>query len=310
MILKMKQSVQNMSQLNVARIYRRSFIFLFVFLSQFFFTASVHAFTLSPTRQTIIIDQGKNQTVKVTITNDEKQVLKIKGNVEGFKIDEKTNRAIFGVRDEATDWVKISPPLITLAPGETKDIAFTFAIPSVTRTQVHYLGLFASVEAAQGQVGIASRVGSLLFLYTSGNLEEKSEVLDFSSGSDWYQKSSAQLFLSLQNTGTIHIQPHGDIFIKNWHKENIGHFAINSENHLLLPKTKFDTTFDLPLSLKDIGKIHARLEYRFGVNEQIIVKEIDFWYMPLWVIGGVVASFIFLFSGIIYFVVRKGVKKK
>lgn len=278
--------------------------FSFFFLGFFIFSLqTVSAITLSPTRQTAIIDGGKTQTVKITLTNEEKQTVTAKGVVEGFEIDEKTNRAKFGIHDEAVEWATISPSVVTLSAGETKDIVFTFRVPETAKTGVHYIGLFALVSSEGGQVGISSRVGSLLFLYTSGNFEEKSDVLDFSAGSMWYTTKQANIFLTLNNSGTIHVQPRGEVSIKNWRGKIVGVYPINPQNHLLLPQKKFDTVFDVSLGFQDIGKLQAHLQYIYGVNEQIVVKESTFWFFPLSVIIGgafflIVVLFLLLVLGI------------
>jgi hypothetical protein len=284
------------------------FVLCFVFFACSF--QSVQAITLTPTRQTAVIDGGKTQTVKIILQNEEKQTVTVKGVVEGFEIDEKTNRAKFGVRDEATDWVKISPSEVTLAAGETKEILFTFTVPQTAKTKAHYLGLFALVSAEGGQVGISSRVGSLLFLYTSGNFEEKSDVMDFSAGSMWYTKKPVNIFLTLNNTGNIHVQPQGSVSVKNWQGKVVGVYPVNSENHLLLPEKKFHNVFDIPLSFKDIGKVEARLEYRYGVNEQIIVRDISFWYVPLFVLVGTAIAALLILFFIIVLAVKVGTRKK
>lgn len=285
-------------------------LFFIGFLFLVFLPVGAKAITLTPTRQTAVIDGGKTQTVKIILQNEEKQTVTAKGVVEGFEIDEKTNRAKFGVRDEATEWVTISPSEVTLAAGETKEILFTFTVPETAKTKAHYLGLFALVSAEGGQVGISSRVGSLLFLYTSGSFEEKSDVLDFSAGSMWYTKKPVNIFLTVNNTGNIHVQPQGTVSVKNWQGNVVGVYPINDENHLLLPNKKRQEVFDIPLALKDIGKFEARLEYRYGISEHIIVKDISFWYIPLFVIIGTGVMALLILFLLVVLAVKIGVRKK
>lgn len=274
------------------------FLKLFFLVVVLFFVEILpaQALTLTPTRQTAVVEPGASQIVKITLTNDEKESIVATGEVEAFRVDEKTNQAIFGAHDEATGWIRISPAQVTLAPGETKEILFTITIPKVvTLSQVHYLGLFASVAPAQAQVGIGSRVGSLLFLYTAGDLQEESHIVDFSSGDDWYTASPANIFLQIQNSGNIHVLPEGRIQVKNWRQQEIATIALNSDNRFLFPSGMLSKEHEVPLRFRDIGKITARLEYVYGVNKHFEIKEMSFWYFPLWIIGsGAVITIIFL----------------
>ncbi len=285
------------------------FKILFCTALVFCFPFDAKALSLLPTRQTLVIDPHTTQVATITLTNDEKEPLRIKGEVNAFRIDEKTHRAVFDVHDEAEQWITIEPHFVDILPGETKDISFRITVPQAVPAQVHYLGLFASVAAAKGQVGVGSRVGSLLFLYTGGNLQEESHVVDFSAGSDWYSSSNAQLFLQIQNSGNVHVLPQGGVVVKNWRGKTLGTFVLNEESKFLFPNTVLKKTWSVALSAQDIGKLTARLQYVYGVNKHVEVKEIYFWYVPWWSIGMVLGVFLFgttlITIGFVHFFKRK-----
>jgi len=285
-------------------------IYLFIFFVGIFFASSAQALTITPARQTVIIDPGSSQTIRLTVENNEKEVMEVTGVAEGFRIEEKTHRATFGVKDDAAEWVKVSPSVVALAPGETKDILFTFTVPKNAESKVHYIALFAEVKAGKGQVGISSRLGSLLFFYVSGNIIEEMDVLDFSAGSEWYLKNKVQLFARGENNGTIHVIPEGKVTIKDWWSNIITEIPINPENRLVIPQSQWSEPYDVALGPSHIGKIHATLKFKYGINQKTILKKIDFWYIPVWFIAALGILSVIIFSGTIALGMRLGTKNK
>lgn len=279
-----------------------------IFLQSFFvfllFFGVAHALcakalSVSPARQTTVIDPGKSEHILLSVKNDQHEPITVKGSIEGFQIDEKTYRAFFGAREEAVKWGKVNAHEISLAPGETKEIEYVFTVPRDASPGAHYLALFAEIKAGEGQVGISTRVGSLLFLYVAGDVKESMNVLDFSSGSRWYSHGNAEIFLKTENQGTIHVFPTGKITVRNFRGGVIQTFDVNPENHLVIPQNQWSRIFDVQFSPRDIGKINATLEFTYGVNQKMILRKISFWYVPWWAVGVIVGIFILFMIGVI-----------
>ncbi len=266
---------------------------------------SVVALTITPARQTAIIDPGSTQSVRLIVKNDEKEPVKVTGTVEGFRIEEKTHRAVFGVNDEALSWLKINPKEVVLGPGETKDIFFTVSVPKSALPQVHYIALFAEVQSQGGQVGISSRVGSLFFLYVSGDIREEINILNFSSGRSWYSQSDSSIFFQVKNDGTIHTIPKGKITLKDWRGNRISEFFVNIDNHLVLPGSEWSESYDVDLKPWHIGKIEVIGNFTYGIEQKMLLRKIEFWYVPVWSIGIV----IFLFFIFLTLCIRIGTRK-
>lgn len=278
------------------------FFFLLLLCIGVFHTAQVSALSMSPARQTVIIDPGKTEHIFISVKNDQNEPFEVKGSLEGFRIDEKTHRAVFGAREEAVQWGKVVTPSSPLLPGETKNIEFVFSVPKNASPGAHYLALFGEIKAGTGQVGIATRVGSLMFLYVGGEVKEAMNVLEFSSGAKWYYQKNAEIFLKTENQGSIHVFPTGKITVRNFRGNILQTFPINPENHLVIPQNDWSRIFDITFSPRDIGKIEATLEFTYGVNQKMILKKISFWYIPWWMIG-IVSGVVVV--GILFLLKRK-----
>lgn len=280
------------------------FIFSFVAgVGLFFCFDSVQAVTIFPVRQTLIADPGSIEKVYINVKNEENVPVVIKSDVDAFAIDQK-GKAIFGASDEAKKWVEISPRSFTLLPGKSIDVQFLFRVPESVPPASHYLGLFASVGGEEGQIGLHSRVGSLLFLYTSGNIEESVELSDFSFENKIFFSDPLKVFLQIRNTGNIHVVPQGEIVVKNWRGQELLRKNINSEKSLLVPERKFDAEFALDhLNWKDIGPVRTEGVIQYGVKGGRIAVSDTSWFLPtefLMFAGGVIG--IACFFAIFFFI--------
>ncbi|MEK6877147.1 MAG: hypothetical protein AABZ49_00795, partial [Thermoproteota archaeon] len=97
---------------------------------------------------------------------------------------------------------------------------------------------------------------------------EDARVVDFSSGSLWYQSRTAEIFLNLENLGTIHIIPRGLVRVKNWRGKQIAVVPINNSGHFVLAKAKWSENFPFSLRWRDIGPLSASLELHYGLKEK------------------------------------------
>lgn len=252
----------------------------FGFLFFLFLPALVSALTVSPLRQTIVVDQGEEDRVRIEVTNNSTDAVMLVPEVDAFSLDEK-GRPIFGAADAAIFWVRPEPRKLLIRPKETKSLVFVAPVPKNAEPGAHYLGLFATQKPPEGGVGIGSRVGSLLFLYVSGEYPEELQKVEFGSNRLWYLEPPMELRLALRNTGKIHVVPQGLLAVRNGRGEAVGQFLINEEKQKVLPGAVWRASYKLPLpALLDAGKLTAVVNVQYGSGNQHIFDAITFWYAP------------------------------
>jgi len=268
----------------------------------------VNALTISPLRHTLVLDRGQSNTIAITITNEEKDKLYIQADIDGFSIDPEKGHAIFNVKDEAINWIKTKEGIIELEPNQTKDILFNISIPEQALPGAHYLGLFAKKTTAEndGVVSIGSRVGSLLFLYVSGEIQESLFRETFKTKKIVNINPNIDVDLQLKNNGNIHVVPTGNLIIKNRKNKVLETKNLNDSQQKILPNNDFIKTFTFDnLNWKDAGKINVDLSLKYGLEEQEIHETISVWFLPkaLIVIAlvGIGIIFIILMSILIAF---------
>jgi hypothetical protein len=133
--------------------------------------------------------------------------------------------------------------------------------------------------------------------------------VDFSSGSSVYLKNKGQLFVQAENTGTIHLIPQGKITLLDARGKVKSEFVVNKENSLVLPGSLWSETYDFHFQPLQIGKTEARLEFKYGINEQTVLKKISFWYIPMWLIGTGIGMVFLLIFGVVVLGIKVGRKK-
>lgn len=286
---------------------RYFFVFIYIVVSGtlFFCFDSVQALTIFPVRQTLIADPGTIEKVYMNVKNEENVPVVVKPEVDAFAIDQ-TGKAVFGASDEAKKWVEVSPRSFTLLPGKSIDVQFLFRVPQSSPPASHYLGLFATLGGEGGQIGLNSRVGSLLFLYTSGNIEESVELLDFSFENKVFFSDPLKVFLQIRNTGNIHVVPQGEVVVKNWRGKELFRKNINTEKSLLVPERKFnDESVIDHLSWKDAGPIRTEAVVQYGVKGGRVAVSDTSWFLPkeFLIVGGII--FVGVVSTGVFFFFRR-----
>lgn len=284
--------------------------FLIAIISFFLFTNNVSAIILSPTKQTLVIKPGKSELIKFEVVNDSEMTKIVIPEVEAFKIDDKTGRPIFGQRDEAISWISPTKNEITLKPGAKGAFSFTVSAPNDADPLGHYIALFAKEKNTGGQIGLSSRVGSLLFLYPEGKINESLYLVSFNSEKNTYDHGSVKLFLTLKNNGNIHLVPEGEVTIRNHAKKIIAKININDLNRKVLPNGTWSAEYLLPLKFdrSDIGIIYAEADIIYGLTKQRMGVTASFWYLPTKMLL-VYFSVFCVFSLLIFFITKKYLKK-
>lgn len=257
----------------------KTFLFLvFTFLFIFSFD-SVFALSISPLRQTITLDQGKSKTVRLQIKNNEDKKIKLRPQVDSFKIDPKKGYPIFNQQDSAESWVRYDKNPLTLDPGEQKNIAFDITVPQKARSRAHYLSLFVKQESIHDRASAGSRVGSLLFLYVSGAVDESLILKNFSTKNKVNFGSPVNINLSLKNKGSIHVSPKGQLVVEN--QRGVQVYKKNVSNSMVLPGDIQERDYKIKdLSWQDIGKNEAILYLQYGIKNKPLADKISFWYIP------------------------------
>ncbi len=173
-------------------------------------------------------------------------------------------------------WIEMETSDIVLQPLEERTISFVINVPRNAEPGGHYASILfqSTAEQIPGNAAVAQRVGSLVLLRVSGNVDENAELLTFSTPN--YQKSGPITFsMRVENKGNVHVQPQGTIIIKNMFGKKVAEIPLDSRNVLPGAVRKMDTVWNQERLL---GRYTATLisQYGEGAKKNTLSAAINF----------------------------------
>jgi hypothetical protein len=222
--------------------------------------------------------------------------------------------------DEMAHWIELlSDSDTTIEPGQAGTIRFAIRAPKDASPGGHYgavlIGQAAGNFAGNG-MGVSSLVSSLLFVRVSGEAIEKGRVREFTISNTSPARATGRFTFRFENEGNVHLQPQGDIEIKNMWGQERGRILINQDSDFgnVLPNSVRKFTYDWTAkdAYFDIGRYTATLTLGYGTEgRQNATATIVFWVIPwdrLFVFIGSIAAIIVIFWLSIRAYVRKAVQ--
>ena len=88
----------------------------------------------------------------------------------------------------------------------------------------------------------------------------------------------------LENKGTIHVIPRGQVVFKNILGQEVGKVYLNLDQRKVLPRGVWHETLKIETNdPRAIGPIKAELTVVYGLTQNQISDITSFWYFPNWV---------------------------
>ncbi len=313
-------------------------IFLFIFL-YFQSTASAQTqsnydVTVSPVFFDLNTNPGDNLSEKVRIRNNTTSPIAIKLQVQGISGDLNGNLTLKEDKlNQAVEWIKFQDTKVVLKPLEWTEVPFTVNIPKEAAYGYYVAISFTQDKEAQPAKTGATITGAaavpILLNVRKAGAKSDAKILDFSITNYISEYLPTDFIIKVQNTGNVHVKPHGSIFISGPASKNIASLDVNPGLGSILPNSAriFQSSWsdgfivNQPIvengqpKLDKNGKQMTRLafnwnkltSFRFGkytaslllvfdngARDVPLETTISFWIIPYKVIIGLVISFILL----------------
>ena len=188
-----------------------------------------------------------------------------------------------------SSWVKISTEGLKLAPNESAALNFTISVPADAEPGGKYAGiLFGTSPPKVGgtQIAISNKVGSLILVRVAGDAKESATVEEFSTPKDFLENGPVPFTVRVNNTGNVHVQPKGNIEIKNTFGKSVTTISVNEGDANVLPQSirafidsEGDNLTWNPSGLT-IGKFTATLTMIYGDPAKNLTDTVSFWIVP------------------------------
>lgn len=284
---------------------RRSIYTLIILASAvwpFLSTPSAYALSVTPIRFEYTADPGDTLTDSVRLTNDTTIKQTYYPVVQDFTASsDESGKPLFLPEGTQTStsiitWVTFETTSTALNPGETRYVPFHIHVPKTAEPGGYYGGLLFSTAApsATNAVGVAAKVGPLVLIKVTGDAKELGSILSFTATPSTVSHLPVDFSIRFQNTGTVHLQPTGEIRITNMLGGGVATIPVNPEADNVLPNSvrRFESSwqrgatdpdaFELPSEWENFGfgLYTASLVLQYGTAQSTAVATTTFWVIP------------------------------
>ncbi|MCA9355427.1 hypothetical protein KC865_02650 [Candidatus Kaiserbacteria bacterium] len=265
-------------------------------------------FVVGPGKAEIDLNPGETVIQEITVTNriSDDRVFKLElEDITGSE-DGSSAVSLTGKEDgpySIKDYISYPKDTFTLKLGERARIPITITVPPNAEPGGYYGSVLVSTVRDPGNRGelapsspIIARVGSLFFLTVRGDsvIEGKTLSVKTINTEKWYEKGPIELGILYENTGSVHVNPYGEISITNMFGEEVGFVEI--EPWFVLPTSLRirEITWDREFLL---GRYTVKASINRGYDDIVDVAHTSFWVLPWKVVGGMfLILFIVIFS--------------
>ena len=215
-------------------------------------------------------------------------------------------------------WIDITDEPILVPKGQSYNVPLTVTIPENAEPGGHSAAVLVGTQPPEDDtdtgptVSVSSFVSSLFFVRVQGDVVERARIREFVTKDTLYEKPEAQFVLRFENTGTVHVQPQGNITIYNmWGKER-GNVSINQNSNFgnVLPDSvrRFEFMWSGDFSPFDIGRYSAVVTLAYGEEvKQNVSATTYFWVIPIVPVASSFGALLVIILGIT-FLIRRYIK--
>lgn len=267
-------------------------------------------FVVGPGRTEVFVAPGETVVREITITNrisDNRkfklEIEDIAGSTDGSAAVSLTGskRGPYSIRD----YITLPREEFALELGERARIPVTITVPPDTEPGGYYGSVLVSTirPSERSEEGgpaptspIIARVGSLFFVTVAGDAVQEGKVVDVHTTNNqwWYESGPVELNILTENSGSVHINPYGELSITNMFGEEVG--FVELEPWFVLPNSLRvrEVTWDREFLL---GRYKVTARINRGYDDVVDEVTTTFWVMPWKIVGGIfVVFFIIIFS--------------
>lgn len=188
------------------------------------------------------------------------------------------------------EWIKVTTEAIIIPKETSLAVPVELAVPVDATPGGHYAAVMIGTKPPSTDdkllIKTSQIITSLFFVTVTGEVIENGEVRTFRANSRFAAIPQMDFSVRFENKGNVHLQPQGDIVIKNMWGQERGVIPINQETHFgnVLPNSirEFNFSWQGDTSFSDIGRYEATLTLGYGTNERhFTTRSAIFWVIPL-----------------------------
>ncbi len=248
-------------------------------------------FVVGPGRLEVTVAPGQTVVREITVTNRISDDRDFELTVEDMSGSATGEEAVVLLGDQdgpysLKDYISFPQNKINLDLGQRAKVPVTISMPPNAEPGGYYGAVLVntvqddgSEESGLARSPIVARIGTLFFISVPGEAEVSGETIDFSTIGDkwWYKEGPVDLGITFENTGSVHLNPYGEVRVTNMFGAEVGFLEL--EPWFVLPKAMRvrEVTWDSELLL---GRYTLTANINRGYNDIIDTKVVHIWVVP------------------------------
>lgn len=272
---------------------------------------SGQALEIAPPVLTLSVDPGQTINTEIKLRDVANGPLIVSGQVNDFVAagEDGTPKILLDEEAEADNpyslrrWVAPLPEL-RLEPGELQDLPVTINVPANASPGGYYgvVRFTARAPEVEGQgVSLSASLGTLILVQVKGDAKQSMEIEEFAVSKDdkigkLFTAAPLDFIVRAKNTGNVHLQPTGQIIIKDTFGKTVAGVNVNLDKSNVLPSSirRFEAPLDKSVIGKKMlfGRYTAELTMTYGADGKTMTEKISFWVIPYKLILGLVLALV------------------
>lgn len=264
-------------------------------------------FVVGPGRFEVELAPGESRTVELVVSNRLGVDRVFSFNVEDMEAADDNDGSVLFLGERVgpytlKDFISVPYDRFFLEHGTRARIPVTISLPPDAEPGGRYGSLLTSVVSEQSdqagpgtQAGTAiiSRIGTLFFVTTPGEIERDSALTDFSTLNQqkFFGSGPISFLIESENYGSVHTTPSGVLSITNMAGEEVGNVELPA--WFVLPNAVRTRQVDWNRELL-VGRYIATVQVNRGYGDIIDELSFSFWVIP-WKIILMVFAVLFAF---------------
>lgn len=276
-------------------------------------------FVVGPGKIEVTLNPGERKTVNIQVSNRMGDTRPFQIEVEDFTGSSDPQQTVVLLGGERgpyslKDYISVPETVFELKNGERATIPVTIALP----TDAEPGGLYGSVllstvskkaSTTASASAIVSRIGTLFFINVPGAVKADGKLASFdtASGRHFFNAGPIDFRLLYANNGSVHVNPYGEIRVKNMFGEEVG--IVEVEPWFAMPSS---------LRLREVswsreflfGRYTAQAKINRGYDNIIDTATVSFWVIPWNILIAVCVGIFVLVFGLRFIFTRFEFKRK
>ena len=261
--------------------------------------------TVSPITQNVSAQPGETVAATIKVSNPTNQAVTAYPLSLDFRSDGITGKPLFYKATSGTsrftlsDWFKQDQNRLVIPAQQSIEFGYHLHVPTNAEAGDHYAGALFSDNASAAnlnsvlKIDVRSMVGTLIFLRVAGDIQESAQLISFLANKSFSFTPQISLNYQIRDAGNVHLQPYGEVNVKNWRGQSVDTQKVNASQASILPDSSRVFNTEWKGNRFSFGRYTAELAAFYGTTNQSLGAELSFWIIPLWAILFIIAFILF-----------------